>query len=240
MTLHRIDYNGGEIWADKKAKIAVNDYAYNPTVNTLGVVAEVINMREDIDDIITFDVEAQLYSRSSENNFYKVVGQSTNLSLPNIPYVEIEEDVEESAYILANLAVNGGKPLHKWLHGVELSKAVDFGFDMFLQGYRAASAKKYTEEDLSKIVVEALYKFKHFEEREWCEHHSKKHECDIKESLKVWFNNSIQSLKPKVASIEIEMTKNGNTGTNVLEWVEPVTYNKDGKTFLKVIKVNHE
>jgi hypothetical protein len=36
------------------------------------------------------------------------------------------------------------------------------------------------------------------------------------------------------------MRENSDTGNNILEWVEAVTYQKEGKTFLKVKQVNYE
>ena len=156
MILHRIDYNGGDIWADLTATRVIGSYYTGQGFAGMSVFKW---------------SESQFKSFPDHKGV--VVAQSTNLSLPNIPYVEIEENVKELA------------------------------------------------EHMSKII---------------------------------------QSLKPKVVSIEVEMIQKGccwnnpancicehkgenmrNNGFNgKLYDPIPVTYTKGGKTFVKVKKVNYE
>lgn len=219
--LHAIDYQGGQIFVDKEAKFTDTDTAYNTQVGTVGKVLRVLNMGKGINDVTTLDLNIQLESTSSENNFLKVVAQSLNLSLEGIPYVEIEEDVESKAKAII-IAMG-----YKWEDTESSARAV--------ARFVAASAKKYTEEDVRKLYLGTLQNVG-----------TSVKQCD----MPTW-EQVLQSLQPKVVSIEVEMEDfdpydpRSKTGRHETEDdVRSVTYTKElrGKmeTFLKVIKFNYE
>ena len=94
-------------------------------------------------------------------------------------------------------------------------------------GYKAASAKKWSDEELKSKM--------------------KKWVMNPDENL--WVISLINSLlQPKIKSIEIEMVTVDNSEWNDEHTVcyresdieEPITYQKDGKTFLKVKSVSYE
>lgn len=127
---------------------------------------------------------------------YEIIAVS-NLNLPDTPSIEIEEDINDLAYqYYTSSQYHDITSSYHWLNG-----------------YKAASAKKYTEEDLRKAIRQG-------EINEGCTAARKTDE------------EFIQSLQPKPVSVEIDMY-NGNTGDFCEYW-------KDGKTFLKVKKVNYE
>ncbi len=232
MKLTSIPYNGGTIWVDKKGEIKQGDTVYRFYQDGTSHIGESLPASDNL-------------KRLKDDRVWKVIAQSTNLSILNIPYVEIEEDVPEEAYILANKSIDGGKQLHKSIIGNDRSKAVDFAFDRFLEGYKAALAKKYTEQDLRNTIIDAIGKWD-----------------DGKQTAGEVANSIIQSLQPKIKSIEIEMENKTNEdiqielgiyghdeGLTEKEYedyksknsiLKLVTYQKDGKTFLKVLKVNYE
>lgn len=223
MILHRIEYNGGEVWVDLTAKRIIGSYYTGQGFAGMSVFKW---------------SESQFKSFPDHKGV--VVAQSTNLSLPNIPYVEIEENVKELAeqwfekdFLNRN---------YFYVNHEELQKG-------FIQGYKAASAKKYTEEDLRKVMLEYA---------KWVTGGvpSLRFASTQEEAM----SKIIQSLKPKVVSIEVEMIQKGccwnnpancicehkgenmrNNGFNgKLYDPIPVTYTKGGKTFVKVKKVNYE
>ena len=80
--------------------------------------------------------------------WYKAVAQSPNLSIPNIPYVEMEEDIEQLARKLAE---------DEYLPYQDMGKGrVDLNTGLkregYVTGYRAASAKKWSDEDMRKAI----------------------------------------------------------------------------------------
>ena len=194
MNLTPISYNGGTIWVDKEAKILVGDWYVAGITNGIDEPEIVVWNRKGGDEV----------------GGDKVIGQSTNLSIPNIPYVEIEEDVEKLAW--------------EWCDDHREVGA-------FKAGYRVASAKKYTEEDLENAFNLGLA---------W----------DGEDTETNTFNSFIQSLQPKIESIEVEMIwvnhrdeehdEGGTLPGTIESYKIPVTYQKDGKTFLKVKKINYE
>lgn len=69
-----------------------------------------------------------------------VASSDSSLNLPLLPNIEEDEEM----YRLANLAMEGGKGLPDGLKEYR-GKAVDWAFDKFIKGYKAASAKnEYT------------------------------------------------------------------------------------------------
>ncbi len=139
--------------------------------------------------------------------FNKIIAQH-NLNLEGIPYVELEEDVEDIIESIVDRETSA-----------ELGSPIRSTYKRYcLLGYKSAKARQYTEDDLRKAI-------------------------DMARSQKSSYAMStggfdfeddeiIQSLQPKIESIEIEMY-NGNTD-------EPLTYLKDGKIYLKVAKINYQ
>ena len=215
MEFHAIDYNGGQVYVDKEVPITKGTLFYHPDWGVTVAEDKVIN---------TKDIS------------HKITGQSPNLSIPNIPYVEIEED-DETIYSLARTHVHSEYPN---LKGGESAAMID----CFIEGYKASSAKKYSEEDLSGYIDWCSNKGYSYD-RSFGWYHSNGHRPNNSELLRLY----LQSLQPKVVSIEVEeeWTDDGDTnhdegGTlpGIIESYKiPITYTKDGKTFLKVKKVNY-
>jgi hypothetical protein len=210
-----IDYNGGQIYVDKKAEIKAEDIVYQ--IN-LGEVMTSVNQIHDC---------------------WKVVAQSPNLSLEGIPYVEIEEDVVEIARKMGIIFQNEREEL---LFKIAYKAALAW----FKIGYKAASAKKYTHEDiLAAYNAGNMYA-----------------KGTVAQAQEYRLDTFLKSLQPKVVSIEVEMEKKSSEdiqielgiyghdeGLTEREYEDykskhsifkPKTYTKDGKTFLKVKKVNYE
>lgn len=219
MILHAIDYNGGQIWVDKKAKVSLKDTVF--IVDSVGIVDYITKS-----GLIILRFEKSFFTETYDGAI-KIVAQSPNLSLPNIPYVEIEEDDSLEAYFIEHGYKEDERRIPSFIRVAKNSQ--------WTKGYKAASANKYKEEDLRKAIYMA-----------WDRIVDTKNVDDI-----------IQSLRPKVVSIEVEMKETGaicktcnNQGVRHCAHpeecgacepiVEPVTYTKDGKTFLKVKKVNYE
>ena len=218
MILHKIDYNGGQIWVDKEAPI---EAGITPCFN------EVVPWYAGY--TVTISLSRQFpYSPDGKTNLFegihKLVAQSTNqspnLSLEGIPYVEIEEDIENVVKQYTDAAK---------LNGWEQS-----GFRI---GYKAASAKKYTEEDLRKA-------FQAGRQREQGLHKSRSFSSGRTEDEYIQY---IQSVNRKVVSVEIETRMVDDSEWNDEHTVcyregdkeEIVTYQKDGKTFLKVKSIQY-
>lgn len=221
MTLHRIDYKDGDIWVDKETTIQDNDLCH-----------------------LQMDMHEEISKRSnlSWDSKYKIVAQSPNLSLPNIPYVEIEEDFKLTADQIINNHLNLVGPDKFDVYSNR--NAVREAMIMYAaQEVKAASAKKYTEEGVRKAFQAGHNKGNSsFPEDFYTE------------------DEFIQSLRPKIKSIEIEeeqhkvnchtcqgygVTTNGKCGMcngtgKVFAYYKPIAYQKDGKTFLKVKQVNYE
>ena len=205
-TLYAIDYNGGQIWVDQ-GRIAIKGEKFY-------FLGTVIDRNDDNAKAV------------QTKDCHPIIAQSLNLFLPNIPYVEIDEDIEQIA-----LAVNRSRKFPA-RGGLE---------DEFVEGYKAASAKKYTENDLRKAFGAGV-KLGNEEVQEVIGR--------INQFTALGEDEYIQSLNPKPVSIEVEATIEW-WDNNLNSWVGaedddthhsrvvPVTYTKDGKTFLKVLKVNY-
>ena len=219
-----IPYNGGTIWVDKKGEIKQGDTVYRFYQDGDSHIGESLPASDNL-------------KRLKDDRVWKVIAQSINLSIPNIPYVEIEEDesvaIRDEADAYCNqFDTSENEELLNYYHV----------HDAFLEGYKAASAKKLSEEDLRKA----------FEAGRQCEIFNKSLNED----------DYIQSLQPKVVSIEIEMENKTNEdiqielgiyghdeGLTEKEYedykyknsiLKPITYSKDGKTFLKVKSIRYE
>lgn len=205
-TLIPIDYNGGEVWISNDDTIWMDDLIYNQNTGEL---------TEANDE----------WTGETHTIWKKVVAQSINLKepLPNIPYVQIEENIYQMSEDDANN--------WNWIDDPE-DAAKENWKNGWRYGYKKASSKKYTEEDMKNCWFKAMRTFK-----------------DNQILSTQQFNNFIQSLQPKVISIEIEMNQicGANNPCECFERDidcqvlvdEIVPYQKDGKTFLKVLKINY-
>ena len=116
------------------------------------------------------------YSR--RNISYMVIASNDpSLGLPLLPAVE--EDVERLAYKSAN------KLLSEFIHPKDVKKISQ----LWIDGYKAASAKQFTEEDMRKAI-------------ELSREDYVKDVIDIRHPIEI-----IQSLKPKPIAVELEMTR---------------------------------
>ena len=221
--LHAIDYNGGQIFVDKeKHPTTIGELSFAHQFNIVSTIKELVG--NSVRDIILEEMPHN--GTLDRGQLYKVVAKSPNLSLEGIPYVEIEEDVESIVREYTDKAK---------LNGWEQS-----GFRI---GYKAASAKKYNADDLRNAfkagellgsqnmqeVVGRITQITAMDEDEY-----------------------INSIHPKVVSIGVdakpklvqEWGESTGLGTVETSWKEdgivPVTYSKDGKTFLKVKSIQYE
>lgn len=111
----------------------------------------------------------------------KIVAQSPELSIEGVPYVELEEE-----YLCK---LNTALTYWKTFSG-EKQTGIAYGIGLAIEFYKAAQAKKYTEEDLRKALEKA---------KVWKYHGNETTVDEI-----------IQSIRPKIESIELE--------TKTVEW----------------------
>jgi hypothetical protein len=203
--LTRIDYNGGYLWVNKEAECPIGEYLY----------LEKGGLYET--HIVTINYGRQ----QNSGDGFKVVAKSPNLSIPNVPYVEFVENIERLAEIEANK--------EEW----DFDSPYGNGYNDFINGFTkghliAQSKGRYSEEDLREAIVKsALSETDNLIDR-----------CD----------EIIQSLNQPPQEIEIEtkqvcgnmsclrMALNGENSTCCGESIVtiPITYMRDGKTYLKV------
>lgn len=210
MELTKIDYNGGVIWVDKEAECPIGHELYLERGGLYYAPTIIINYGR--------------YQNSGDG--FKVVAQSPNLSIPNIPYVEVEEDVEQLA---ENRFPSDTSERFSSVKFNELRIG-------FIEGYKAASAKKWSDKELKECMSMMWFR-------------------GIKRdgNFDTHYNEIIQSLQPKIKSIEIEVgteyyvNKEWKSVLLPSEWDDtnptrqvPVTYQKGGKTFLKVKTVTYD
>ena len=129
MKLDRIDYNGGEIWVDKEAKIKVGD-------------TYVLIATDGID-------EPTYLIRVLESNYkpfgFKVVAQSiTNPSyIDGVPFVEVgEESVEDKARLMMMNYLTDGNPNGDFKKS---TIGADENIRWWIKGYKAAQAKQFLQ-----------------------------------------------------------------------------------------------
>ena len=200
-----IEYNGEIIWVDTS-----------------------IDPNFAKDDELFFSISLAEYNNlkhisQESDGLYKIVAQSPNLSIPNIPYVEVEEDNNQS--FIDSVWLNTANP-NNFSHN---------SFEFAAKAIIATSTKKYSEEDLRFHAT----RFAHL-----CRLHGAVTNND---TINLFDKEYIQSLQPKIKSIEIEMEideniepiSTGNYPHKDDYYYKPTTYLKDGKPFLKVKKVNH-
>lgn len=200
--LYEIDYNGGKVYISNIDTITWGEYIYNT------ITEEVVEANDE-------------WCGDTDPEWKRIAGQSPNLSLEGIPYVEIGE---ESVVLKAREDWKKSKAIMEKMGETTTLGQEAFFVSGYSFGYKAASANKfYTEEDLEKSYNEGCI------------------DGTRGKGLSLEF---IQSLKPKVKSIEVEMmcsmTSKNEDGYEYI----PVTYAKElnGKmeTFLKIKKVNYE
>lgn len=159
----------------------------------------------------TFNDDGKI-GKSENNQSRKIIAQY-NLNLGGIPHVDLEEDVQQ----LANNAWDENHPTER---------------RAFMQGHKAQSLsdKKYSERDIVN-AIDALLNAKSI-------------------GYALTKTDIIQSLsQPKVESIEIETKtifdgddehdEGGTLPSAVESFEQSITYQKDGKTYLKVKKINY-
>lgn len=214
MKLIPISYNGGTIWVDNSRTHANKGEwvveTHNPTLLT------------------TCEVSGFLDLTKGGYKDKVIVAQSTNLSISNLPYIEIE-DREESWIKIDSKAGDILKDIMK----KEDSNSVLYTISpkvlrkLIVAGYEVASAKKYTEEDLRKSLGKMYIA---------CTENKDIHIA--KETTKVT-NQIIQSLQSKVESIEIETTRFYDGFPDDFLQI-PTHYEKDGKTFLTIKSIKYD
>jgi hypothetical protein len=169
--LEPIHYNGGVIWVDN-----------NPVKGDTCYLTMDFHERIEVWNGI-----------ESWDSCKKVVAQSPNLSIHNIPYVEVEED-DWSDYKQKDFS-------KFWLHENDKQQCTtSYAQKIYNKGYKAASAKKYTEEDIEKAFI-AGRSFQQGEESEY---------YGGGENEYPNFKTFIQSLQPKIKKITIFADNNGN------------------------------
>lgn len=217
MKLEPIEYDGGVIWVDK----IYSDHS------GIFYVTGGIGMATGINQ------------GNMPNNDYcfKVVVQSPNLSIPNIPYVEIIENRLSADNIIDNhLNLVGQTNFDVYSNRDSVKEAMIM---YAAQEVKSASVKKWSDEDMFGFAEEyAEYILK-------CEASKVINPSDAKLYLSNPMNLKKRkySLQPKIKSIEIEMEQKMTVRGNADCWNEyidtPITYQKDDKTFLKVKKINY-
>jgi hypothetical protein len=163
-------------------------------------------------DLIYDEVEGVTKDRNCIHRraCYKIIAQTPNLNIEGIPFIELEEDVDEKII-----------PVFEWLlnkseFNEEQKEFIQYALT---QCYKAAQPKKYTEDDLRKAIGLAT---------------SLIQGVDV---IAFTYPTEviIKLLQPKIVSVEVVMHLS-DKGENGFEYV---TYQKDGKTYLKVIKINY-
>ena len=166
------------------------------------------------------------FKHLGEHYGHAIVAQSPDLLLRNIPYLEAHYAEEEDSAAIDYVTKIMGE------HNLSNSTG-----KMMIDCYKAASGKKWSDEDIMKAYYQG------------CKDavNSVTNELDF-----ITPESYLQSLQPKIKSIEIEMDTEyyvNNEWKSVLlpsEWDDsnptrqvPMTYQKNGKTFLKIKQINY-
>lgn len=227
MELERLEHNGGDLWVNKKEPIVKGDTVF---------IEDNIAVVESISDsgLIRLRVEKQFYTEIYDDAV-KIVAQSiTNPSyIIHVPFVEVG-GIDVKA--LAEKAIGGLN-----VRTMFSDKTVDWDITQWIKGYEAGQADMFSQEDVRKIVTAVAYDVRekgfgacsvasHYG-RVWMEEHKKLLQLLIEQKGK------------KVDRIEIETEvelkpdwykKKYNSIQESIKGIVPVTYQKDGKTFLKL------
>jgi len=212
-TLKAIPYQQGTLFVDEQAKIKeTGDFV---TYHGTPYRTNHSNLRNIITD-------EWVCVPNNLTGCKKIIAQH-NLNFEGIPYVELEEDVDCYS--------------RKQVYAITYSVWYDMSDDP-LKSFekhilnQTPQLKKYTQNDLINAFMQGAINSKHCLEN------------------KPFINAEqyIQSLQPKIESIEVDTTKPLKNKVVVSGGVlthfafakdEPVTYQKDGKTYLKVKKINY-
>ena len=187
--LKRIDYNGGYLWVDKTSNGIAGWSSTCLCYNTDGRVGQ------------------------AENNQSRKIVAQTNLSIPNVPYVEFEENIVykglQAAWSYLTALGYFNKPSEE---GERVEK-------LLLNALAAQSKGRYSEEDIEAAIHNA-------------QSASNLHtEDDVLISRK-FLEQYFKSLNQPPLEIEIEMYNESeyikNSPTAFYK-----TYERDGKTYLK-------
>jgi hypothetical protein len=210
MKLTRIDYNGGYLWVDKEAECPIGEYLYLEKGGLYETHIVIIN-----------------YGRQQNSgDGFKVVAKSPNLSIPNVPYVEFEE---EDAIIAM-----GKKQINDSALVLENEKLI--ALTWYIRGFEANKGR-YSEADLEAAVAFGitLERFKDDKGRLSNDEEFK----GFKESL----NQQPQEIEIETKQVCgnmscLRMALNNKNSTCCGESIVtiPITYMRDGKTYLKVKK----
>jgi len=173
-TLKAIPYQQGTLFVDEQAEIKEGDYFFaNQDVRKCVHVKQ----NTDYEELYPYGEDNEKGERIYHFKTWKtkIIAQH---NLKNIPYVELEEDVEKWALEVADkdmrLTPHNHAPYRLGL----------------VNGYKAAQQKKYTEDDLLELSCKM---YNHY--------FLTKGEEDTFRTKAIEF---IQSLQPKIESIEIE------------------------------------
>jgi hypothetical protein len=221
MKIQRIDYKGGYLWVDKSK--------YTPVIKKGQLYWRTIHN----------SIDTCIHDNQVFENEYPIVGQ-TNLSIPNVLYVEFEEGNsldKAKRFVVSHLELtmknhmNGGYiPNDVLLSLVNVSVEAGYKFGSKSKG-------KYSEDDINLIKDAISMSFPNSNDVE-----------DYKQwltRLKEWLDKFI---KQPPLEIEIEtkqvcgdisclrMSLNGENSTCCGDSIitVPITYERDGKTYLKV------
>ncbi len=161
-----------------------------------------------INQLVTSKIKKEMavfFNQVKERNqYFKIIAQHT-LNLEGIPYVELEEN-EARRYVASILGE----------HNLDNSTG-----KMMIECYKSAQPKKYTEEQVRDAIEMA-------QEQKSVRYSPNEYE------FKYTPDQIIQSLQPKIESIEVE------ADDSIFRDPQIFTYQKDGKTYLRIKKISYE
>jgi hypothetical protein len=203
MKLRAIPFQKGILFVDVEGEKKDGDIVYDS-------INEFITPKINEERAVWFNLVKE------RNQYFKIIAQH-NLSLENIPHMELEEGIDIDKIALDN----GWSQSGSWKDG-------------YLTGYKTAQPKKYTEDDLRNAIDMGLSKWMNREKGTL---------------FTTIIDEVIQSLQPNITSVEVETevvpdynSYSGGNGeiftTNKKE--QCIRYEKEGKTFIKVKKINYE
>ena len=157
MQLKAIKHKQGTLFVDEKADIKEGDWFYH---------------------IIGDKPKKAIHCYGRNTHPYPKVIAQHNLSIPDVPYVELEEDVRK-------LAEQQVEILHwgEFDNGLSEHCAIR---DSFIAGYKAAQANRWTDEDMEKMFEAGR---------------------NYQLSATPTFKEMLNSLKPQIDTIEIEVNQ---------------------------------
>jgi hypothetical protein len=229
MKLKAIPYQSGYIFVDENAEIKEGDYVWyhHPKQDfDMASIHKVINPNYSLHEPshrVHFDTGFGVIEGCK-----KIIAQTPNLNLEGIPFIELEEDCSlEKAKQFAEKyfdSLHAEYPKGGLVSIKELISVLLVGVECGYKFGTKAQPKQYTEEQV-RFAIKAA------------------------KGLVVPLQNKsaddiVRSLQPKIESIEVETEWKGNSTNQGFEmkglstdgeWFYK-TYQKDGKTYLKVKK----